>query len=45
MTVRLDEPRSGNGSGHDALVHVFENGEILKHYTFAEVRANSESSP
>jgi nicotinamide phosphoribosyltransferase len=44
-TVRLDEPRSGNGSGHDALVHVFENGEILKHYTFAEVRANSESSP
>jgi nicotinamide phosphoribosyltransferase len=42
-TVRLDEPRSWNDSGYDALVPVFENGHILKRYTFAEVRANSEA--
>jgi len=41
-TVRRDEPRSWNDSAYDAFVPVFENGHVLKRYTFAEVRANSE---
>lgn len=37
VTVKLDE----EPNYPDQLVTVFENGEIMKKYTFAEVRANA----